>query len=63
VKIIIDNQSKLTDELVIIRVLTVIKGGLVSNGGRQHCYHSEFQDCHVSTYLNEKSERFLVTDK
>lgn len=60
-KLIIENISTKSDVRALEMVLLVLKGGLVSNNGKQHCYHTSFHDgAAVSTFLNEKSERFVV---
>lgn len=60
-KIIIQNDTNLSDEEVFRRVAGVIRMGRISNDGKQYCYHSAFKDgIVVITHLNKKSDRFVI---
>ncbi len=66
-KIIIENMiEKATWAVSLEMILKVIEGGRVSNNGKQYCYGTKF-DTHegkfmVSTDLNNKSDRFIISD-
>jgi hypothetical protein len=64
-KIIIDNRSDLTDLESIKIVYDVIRCGRISNDNKQYCYMSIFMldgsRYQVSTDLNKKSDRFVIT--
>lgn len=64
-KIIIENRAGISDEQALDLVKSVIKEGRISNNGRQYCY---FATCDfpggkvgISSFLNEKSDRFVVS--
>ena len=63
-KVIIDNQSDLSDIEAMDMVATVMTGGRVSNDGKQYCYATTFTVDHeryaVYTDLNKKSDKFLL---
>lgn len=60
-KIIIQNDTTLSDLEVIQYVSGVIRMGRISNHGKQYCYHSAFEDgISVTSYLNKKSDRFVL---
>jgi hypothetical protein len=66
-KIIIENKSNLPDTDAVDLALRVMKGGRVSNFGKQYCYLTvvynwqglggEYQ---VASFLNKKSDRFVI---
>jgi len=64
-KLIIDNKTELTDLDAITLVKTVISEGRISNNGKQYCYGTEItiknKKYMVWTYLNKKSDRFVIT--
>ncbi len=63
-KLIIDNQSDLSDWRVLYLVQQVINGGRVSNNDKQYCYLTSFKLREgiyiVATDLNKKSDRFVI---
>ena len=62
-KLIIENRSFLNDLSAMHCVLDVIKAGRISNDGKQYCYATSFtNDIMVWTYLNKKSDRFVVVN-
>ncbi len=65
-RIIIDNRTDLGDLYAVRMVLRVIDAGRVSNNRKQYCYLTAFRlegkEYLVSTYLNKKSERFVITE-
>jgi len=68
-KIIIENRSSVSDLIAIKAVISVINGGRVSNDGKQYCYyttsrhHSSEYYIGIASYLNKKSDRFVVVDQ
>jgi hypothetical protein len=65
VKIIINNESGLSDEEAILRVLSIVQAGKVSTSaaGPQYCFASSFNDCCVWVAKRKGSEtqKFLIT--
>ncbi len=62
-KIIIENISDVDDVKALDYVTQVIKGGRVSNYGKQYCYYSVTTDgIGIASYLNKKSDRFVVAN-
>ena len=65
-KLIIDNRTELTDLEAITLVSEVIKRGRISNDGKQYCYGTaisiEDKSYLVTTDLNKKSDRFVITE-
>ena len=60
-KLIIQNDSDLSDSEALELVLQVMGAGKISNYGKQYCYHTVFPNgVHIGTWLNKKSERFRV---
>lgn len=63
-KLIIDNQSDVTDILALEMVKHVLHEGRISGTGdkAQYCYATTFQQGEVCIYatLNKKSDKFLV---
>lgn len=61
-KLIIENKSDLTLEKALEYALKVVKQGKISNNGKQHCYLTAFESnkINVATFLNKKSERFVI---
>ena len=66
-KLIIDNRADLSDYEALELVQEVILGGRISNDGKQYCYLSsiviENKKYMVSTDLNKKSDRFVITQE
>jgi len=65
-KIIIDNRSDLSDINALSVVCSVVREGRISNNNRQYCYYctTKFDNKKygISTYLNKKSDRFIITE-
>jgi hypothetical protein len=65
-KIIIDNRSDLNDADAVNMVLNVIKMGRISNEEKQYCYLSLIQvdgkKYQIASFLNKKSDRFIVNN-
>ena len=63
-KIIIDNQSDLSDFEAVELVSSSISNGRVSNKGKQYCYCIKYYldkgVYQVSSFLNKKSDRFVI---
>jgi len=60
-KIIIQNNTDLSDEKALEYITWVVGKGRVSNFGKQYCYHTAFTDrISVSAFLNKKSDRFVI---
>ena len=60
-KLIIDNQSALTDEQALEHIMAVVKQGKISNDGKQYCFATRFPDnIIVYSILNRKSERLVI---
>lgn len=63
-KFIIENRTELSDLEMLNLVLVVVKGGKVSNNGKQYCYGTRItydgNEYMVSSILNKKSERFVI---
>lgn len=63
-KIIVQNDSNLSDGEALEYVITVIKQGRISNNGKQYCYVVTFKSgITVISTLNKKSDRFIVYGK
>jgi len=65
-KIIIDNQSSLSDCDALYYVINVIKRGLISGCGdkKQYCYNVRFLNkFNVSCFLRKKSYKFVIYDE
>ena len=64
-KLIIDNRTELTDLEAITLVGKVIEKGRISNDGNQYCCGTEItiedKEYMIWTYLNKKSDRFVIT--
>ncbi|MDZ7821545.1 MAG: hypothetical protein U5N26_06890 [Candidatus Marinimicrobia bacterium] len=65
-KIIIDNRSDLTELQALQLIGGVVRGGRVSNEGKQYCYLVTAQisgkKYAASSFLNKKSDRFVITE-
>lgn len=65
-KLIIENRSELTDKQCLHLVERVIESGRISNNNKQYCYLTRLKYINnwysVSTDLNEKSDRFVITN-
>ena len=63
-KLIIDNRSKKINDQEALEVIhMVMNSGRISNHGKQYCYYTVFGGKHgVSSFLNKKSDRFVITD-
>lgn len=60
-KLIIDNQTDLSEIEVFPYIWEIINQGKISNNNKQHCYVTTFKDgIVVCSFLNKKSERLLV---
>ena len=66
-KLIIDNRTELTDIDAVTLVGKVINQGRISNDGKQYCYGTgitiEDKEYMISTDLNKKSDRFVITNQ
>ena len=66
-KLIIDNRTELSDINVVTLVGKVINQGRISNDNKQYCYGTgvtiEDKEYMIWTYLNKKSDRFVITTK
>ena len=66
-KIIIDNRTGLTDFEAITLVGRVINQGRISNDNKQYCYLTEItieeKIYIICTDLNNKSDRFVITNR
>lgn len=63
-KLIIDNQSNLSDDKALQYALTVIREGRISDNGRCYCYATRFIDgVEVYAVRNKASDRFIVRGK
>jgi len=64
-KLIIDNRTELSDINVVTLVAKVINQGRISNDNKQYCYGTgitiEDKEYMIWTYLNKKSDRFVIT--
>lgn len=62
-KLIIQNNTGLTDLKCLDFVKEVIKMGRISNEGKQYCYVTAFEygdkNYQISTVLNKKSDLFI----
>lgn len=62
-KIIIENRSKVSDNVALAAVQWVIALGRISSDGKQYCYYTTTRNnLGISSFLNKKSDRFVVTD-
>jgi hypothetical protein len=62
-KIIIQNDSTRSDIQALQYVISVIRGGRISDHGKSYCYVSTFVDgVVVGVMRNGKSDRFVVRD-
>lgn len=63
-KIIIQNDSSISDSEAILRVFSVIQEGRISASryGAQYCFATRFKDCMVISDKNKKSDRFIIRD-
>jgi hypothetical protein len=68
-KIIIYNNSRLSDSDALDCVKNVINEGRISNDNKQYCYLSilrndsdDIPDIAVSTDLNKNSDKFIISD-
>jgi len=66
-KLIIDNRTEISDFDALCLIQKVVSEGRISNGDRQYCYltvfHLESGEYSVSTDLNKKSDRFMITHR
>ena len=64
-KIIIDNQTDLSDLEAVTLVSRVIEQGRTSNDGKQYCYGTRISikstEYMIWTDLNKRSDRFVIT--
>lgn len=63
-KIIIHNNTDLSDDVALLLVLEIVKRGRVSNNGKQYCYVGRFEydgtEYVVFSDLNKKSDKFSI---
>ena len=65
-RIIINNESSLSDLTAVKKVYRVIESGLISNGhnGKQYCFATVFADCEVFCKLSKSgTHTFFIQDK
>jgi len=64
-KIIIDNQSTLSDQTSLMLVQRVIDMGRISNNETEYCNCTvfSFRKCVVYGSKNKRSDRFLILNK
>jgi len=66
-KLIIHNRTQLTDLEAIVLVGKVITQGRISADGKQYCYATGItlgdKKYMISTDLNKKSDRFVITNQ
>jgi len=61
-KMVIDNRTDITDIEALRYVTEVVKVGRVSRNGTQYSYIVAFNNgITVSSYMNKKSDRFVIT--
>ena len=62
-RLIIQNDSSISDYEAVLKVSQVISKGRVSKSETQYCYATLFEDgVIVFAELNKKSDRFVVRD-
>lgn len=65
-KLIIENRSNLPMSRCLKLAQAVVYSGRVSNHGKQYCYLTIFnvlgRKIGVSSFLNAKSDRFVITE-
>ena len=68
-RIIIENKSNLQDSEAVELAMNVMKGGRVSNFGKQYCYltivhnwQGTGKDYQIASFQNKKSDRFVIYD-
>ena len=68
-KIIIDNRSDLTDLGAVELAMNVIKGGRVSNFGKEYCYLTVVHnwngtgcDYQIASFMNKNSDRLVINN-
>lgn len=62
-KIIIQNNTGMSDFEALVYVSVVVEGGRISEsrGREQYCFHTTFKGgISVSALLNKKSDRFVI---
>lgn len=60
-KLIIQNDTNLSDLQALPYVIGVVGGGRISNDNKQYCYGTRFKNgIMVYTDLNKKSDRFVI---
>lgn len=63
-RIIINNQTKLSDSVALEMISQVVKLGRISNNGKQYCYLCvvpwDEVDYHVVSALNKNSDSFTI---
>jgi len=64
-KLIIENRSDLPMDVCLDMARAVVKNGRISSNNKQYCYYTNFKifdDVYgVSSFLNSKSDRLVVT--
>ena len=67
-RIIVDNQSSLSDAKAFEAIIKILKDGRVSENGKSYCYHTVFyisqnEELHVTIRRNKISDTFMVYTK
>ncbi len=63
-KLIIKNRTEMSMVSIMKYVYDVVKGGKISNYGKQYCYLTAFPDeIYVSSDKNKKSDRLIITKR
>lgn len=63
-KVIIQNEASCDDAQALQYVMTVIRGGRISDHGRAYCFVTTFVDgVVVAAMRNAQSDRFIVRDE
>lgn len=61
-KLILENRTDMSWAKALPYIQAIVDRGRISNHGKQHCYHTVFNDgVAVSSFLNKKSERLVVS--
>ena len=63
-RIIINNETDLSDEFALEITKQVVMSGRISNGGKQYCYLSTFKkdevNYQISSSLTKKGDSFRI---
>lgn len=60
-KLIIDNRTNMPTQDVMPYVREVLQAGRISNDGKQYCYATVWPDIVITSHLNQKSDRLIIT--